>query len=61
MKNAMKKLLSLALAVLLLVSAVPFRASATGNDITVIVKYNDGTPNAEFSFTPNDTAKGSTL
>ena len=37
MKNAMKKLLSLALAVLLLVSAVPFRASATNETINVPV------------------------
>lgn len=53
MKNAMKKLMSLVLVAILLVSAVPFQASATtGNTVNLEVKYNDDTP----IFGPEDVA-----
>ena len=41
MKNAMKKLLSLVLVAMLLVSAVPFQASAAGGDVTVNIKIGN--------------------
>ena len=42
MKNAMKKLLSLVLVAMLLVSAVPFQASAAGDYYVNVVVKLDG-------------------
>ena len=52
MKNAMKKLMSLVLVAILLVSAVPFQASAAGYTVNLEVKYEDG----ENIFGPEDVA-----
>lgn len=43
MKNAMKKLMSVLLVAVLLISAVPFAASAddTNHSVTVVIKYGD--------------------